>query len=88
VGVVPCIHLESNTLFVVILFYSDIQIFSTFAFHNSKSLFVSVGDSVGHLVASILNDILFLIFTILSSNHFSKILRVIKASLDGGVARD
>jgi len=88
VGVVPCIHLESNTFFVVILFYSDIQIFSTLTFHDSKSLFVSVADSVGHLVASILLNLLFLHNIILRSDHFSKILGIIKASLDVGVAGD
>lgn len=84
--VVSCIHLESNTFFVVILFYSDIQIFSTFALHYSKSLFVSVGDSVGHLVASIFRNFLLQFMVVSRSYHIPLVLGIIKRSFNVGIA--
>jgi hypothetical protein len=78
--------LESNTFIVVILFYSDIQIFSTFALHNSKSLFVSVGDPVGHLIASVIDNFLLKLIVILRSDQFCFVLGIIEDSLDVGIA--
>ena len=85
--VVAGIHLEWDTLIVVILFYPNSQIFTIFTLNDCESLFVIAGDSVGQLFTIVL--CYFIVVRIkLRPNHVTSIVVNSHCTFHVGVTRN
>ena len=87
-SVVSGVHLESDAFIVVIHLDSNVEVLTILSFHNSEPLFVRVGNSVSHLVASIFEDFLFKLIIELWSDQIGLVLGIINRWLDVSVWRN
>ena len=86
--VVSGIHLECDSLHVVVLLDQDIQILAIFALHYSEPMFVRVANSMSQLVTSIFRNFLLEFSIVFWSDQFSFILSIINYRFDMSVTGD